>query len=154
VLQTPLNEERAKKRDRPEETPTGVSTDQQGEKRQSLNPYSEEEFAEETTGNLRDEGTSEQQIPPFLETSTSSFQQEKERQLGVEVTSTKQQRKQGSDIKRAFTKIKARNELVRFQLYNQLLRMDPTNQQRLMAAYDIQAGKMTLSHFRPTIQQP
>ena len=33
VLQTPLNEERAKKRDRQEETPTGGSADQQGEKR-------------------------------------------------------------------------------------------------------------------------
>ena len=32
--------------------------------------------------------------------------------------------------------------------------MAPTNQQRLMAAYDIQEGKMTLSHFRPTMQQP
>jgi len=72
----------------------------------------------------------------------------------VEVTSTKKQSKQGSDIKREFTEIKARNEPVKFHLYNQLLRMAPTNQQRLMAAYDIQAGKMTLSHFRPTIQQP
>jgi len=32
--------------------------------------------------------------------------------------------------------------------------MAPTNQQRLMAAYDIQEGKMTLSHFRPIMQQP
>jgi len=89
-----------------------------------------------------------------METSTSPFQQEQERKQGVEVTSTstKQQSKQGSDIKKAFTDIKARNEPVRFQLYNQLLRMFPTNQQRLMAAYEIQEGKMTLSHFRPTIQ--
>ena len=33
VLQTPLNEERAKKRDRQEETPPGTSTEQQGERR-------------------------------------------------------------------------------------------------------------------------
>lgn len=32
--------------------------------------------------------------------------------------------------------------------------MAPTNQQRLMSAYDIQEQKMTLSHFRPTMQQP
>jgi len=50
VLQTPLNEERAKKRDRHEETPTGVSVEQQGEKRQILKPYSREELPEETTG--------------------------------------------------------------------------------------------------------
>jgi len=67
VIQTPLNEERAKKRDRQEETPIGVSVEQQGEKRRRLNPYLEEELPEETTG---------QQAPSFLETSTSSFQQE------------------------------------------------------------------------------
>jgi len=113
---------------------------------------------EETTSSPRGEGRTEQQTPPNLETSTSSYQQELERQHSVEITSTrpqnKQQSKQGSDIKRAFTKIKARNEPIRIQIYNQLLRMDPTNQQRLMATYDIQEGKMTLSHFKPTIQQP
>jgi len=40
MLQTPLNKERAKKRDRQEETPVGVSAEQQGEKMQRLNPYS------------------------------------------------------------------------------------------------------------------
>lgn len=49
VLQTPLNEERAKKRDRLEETPPGTSTEQQGEKRQRLNPFSEEEMPEAPT---------------------------------------------------------------------------------------------------------
>ena len=81
VLQTSLNEERAKKRDRQEETPTGTSTDQQGEKRQRLNPYSEEELPE---------GPTEQQVPPSMETLASSFQPEQERQQGVEVTSTRQ----------------------------------------------------------------
>ena len=64
VLQTPLNEERAKKRDRQEETPVGTSIDQQGEKRQRLNPYSEEEFPE---------GPTEQQVPSSMEASASSF---------------------------------------------------------------------------------
>ena len=41
VLQTPLNEERGKKRDRQEDTPIGGSVQQRGEKRQRLNPYSE-----------------------------------------------------------------------------------------------------------------
>ena len=100
------------------------------------------------------EGPTEQQIPPSMETSASSFQQEQERQQGVEVTSTRQQGRQGSDIKKAFNDIKARNEPVRLQLYNKLIRMAPNNQQRLMAAYDIQEGRMTLGHFRPTTQQP
>lgn len=60
VMQTPHNEERGKKRDRTDDTPTGTSTDQQGEKRQRLNPYAEEEITEETIGNIRGEGTSEQ----------------------------------------------------------------------------------------------
>jgi len=90
VLQTPHNEERGKKRDRTDGTPTGTSTDQQGEKRQRLNPYAEEEITEETIGNIRGEGTSEQQIPPILETSASSFQQEQEKQPGGEVSSSKQ----------------------------------------------------------------
>lgn len=145
VLQTPANEERAKKRDRQEETPPGTSTDQPGEKRRRLNPFSEEEMPE---------GPTEQPVPPSMETSASSFQQEQERQQGVEVTSSRQQGRQNSDIKKVFTDIKARNEPVRYQLYNQLLRMAPTNQQRLMAAYDIQEGKMTLSQFRPIMQQP
>lgn len=42
VLQTPANEERAKKSDRQQETLLGTSTEQQGEKRQRLNPFSEE----------------------------------------------------------------------------------------------------------------
>ena len=43
---------------------------------------------------------------------------------------------------------------VRFQLYNHLLKMAPTNQQRLMSAYDIAEGKMTMSHFMPAMLQP
>lgn len=66
VLQTPANEERAKKGDRQEETPPGTSTDQQGEKRQRVNPFFEEEMPE---------GPTEQPVPPSMETSSSSFQQ-------------------------------------------------------------------------------
>ena len=76
MLQTPLNEERAKKRERQEDTPISGSAEQQGEKRQRLNPYSEEELLEETAGNLRGEGTTEQQTPPILEKSNSPYRQE------------------------------------------------------------------------------
>lgn len=44
VLQTPLNEERGKKRDREEDTPISGPAKQPREKRQRLNPYSEEDF--------------------------------------------------------------------------------------------------------------
>ena len=145
VLQTPANEERIKKRDRQEETPLTTSTDQPGEKRQRLNPFSEEEMPERPTKGM---------VPPSIVTLASSFRQEQERQQGAEVSSSGQQTWSESIIKKQYIDIKARNEPVRYQLYNQILRMTPTNQQRLMAAYDIQEGKMTLSHFRPTMQQP
>ena len=32
--------------------------------------------------------------------------------------------------------------------------MAPTNQQRLMSAYDIKEGKMIMSYFKPKVQQP
>ena len=143
VLQTPANEERIRKRDRQEETPLSASTDQPGEKRQRLNPFSEEEMPIRPTVDMG---------PPSTEASASSFQQEQERQHGGEVSSSGRQTKSESSIKKQFTDIKARNEPVRYQLYNQLLKMAPTNQQRLMVAYDISEGKMTLSHFRPTVQ--
>jgi len=44
ILQTPLNEERGKKRDRQEDTPISGPEEKPGEKRQRLNPLLEEEF--------------------------------------------------------------------------------------------------------------
>jgi len=32
--------------------------------------------------------------------------------------------------------------------------MAPTNQNRLMSAYDIKEGKMIMSYFKPKVQQP
>jgi len=32
--------------------------------------------------------------------------------------------------------------------------MAPTNQQRLMSAYDIKEGKMIMSYFKPKVHQP
>ena len=52
ILQTPLNEERGKKRDREEATPISEPAEQPGEKRQRLNLLSEEEIFEETTESL------------------------------------------------------------------------------------------------------
>lgn len=66
--------------------------------------------------------------PPNMEASASSLQQEQERPLGGEVSSSSQQRRGESGIKKQFMDIKARNEPVRLQLYNHLLKMAPTNQ--------------------------
>ena len=78
VLQTPINEDRSKKRDREEQTPLSTATSQQGEKRQRLNPFSEEEMPFGQT----------QMGPPSMEVSASSLQQEQQRVLGGEVSSS------------------------------------------------------------------
>ena len=142
VLQTPQKEDISRKRDR--ETPLTTSTTQ-GEKRQRLNPFSEEEMPI---------GQSLGMGPPSMEASASSFQQEQERTAGGEVSSSSQQRGGELSIKQQFIDIKKRNEPIRIQLYNHLLKMAPTNQQRLMSAYDVQEGKMIMSHFMPAVMQP
>lgn len=82
VLQTPQNEERSRKRDREQETPYTTSTTQ-GEKRNRMNPLSEEEMPI---------GQSLGMGPPSIEASASSFQQEQERMMEGEVSSSSQQR--------------------------------------------------------------
>lgn len=110
-----------------------------------MNPLSEEEMQI---------GQSLGMGPPSMEASASSFQQEQERTTGGEVSSSSQQRGCELSIKQQFIDIMKRNEPIRIQLYNHLLKMAPTNQQRLMAAYDVQEGKMIMSHFMPTVMQP
>ena len=89
--------------------------------------------------------------PPSMEASASSFQQEQEIIIGGEISSSSHPRRAETGIKQQFIDIKKRNEPLRLQIYNQLLKMAPTNQQRLMSAYDINEGKMTMSHFMPTM---
>ena len=72
ILQTPLNEERGKKRDRQEDTPINGPEEQPGEKRQRLNPLSEEEFIQESTDSLKEERVVCQDASPVIETSASS----------------------------------------------------------------------------------
>jgi len=72
VLQTPLNEERNKKRDRETNTPANEPSGHPGKKRQRLNPLSEEEFVEEITDSQREERLESQKTFPAGGTSTSS----------------------------------------------------------------------------------
>lgn len=148
TLQTPVNEERGKKRDREETTPASGSTQQPEAKRQRVDPQVEEEISEEVLESPRRERETSQQTP------TSSFQQEQERQHSMEVFSSTQQSKQPPGIKATLMEIKAQNELLRVQLYDQFLKETPSKQQRLMATYDFKEEKMILSHFKPKIPQP
>lgn len=69
----------------------------------------------------------------------------------MEVSSSRKQGAQPSGIKGTFMEIKAQNELLRIQLYDQFLKTTPSKQQRLMAAYEIKDEKMILSHFKPRL---
>jgi len=89
VLQTPQKEEKGKKRDREQETPLTTSTNQ-GEKRHRMNPLFEEEMHTEQSLGMG---------PPSREASASSFQQEQERTVGGEVSSSSQQRGAETGIK-------------------------------------------------------
>jgi len=58
------------------------------------------------------------------------------------------------DIKERYKEIKARNERLNVQTYAQYLKMTPTNQIRLMSAYDVKEEKMQMNFIKPTTQQP
>jgi len=148
ALQTPANEERGRKRDREDSTPASGSKQQPKAKRQRVDPPVKEEISEEVLESPRRDRETSQQTP------TSSFQQEQERQHGMEVSSSTQQSKRPPGIKATFMEIKAQNELLRVQLYDQFLKATPAKKQRLMAAYDFKEEKMILSHFKPKVQQP
>lgn len=79
ILQTPLNDERNKKRDREVATPTSGPSEQPSIKNKSLNPLLEDEFFEETTDSQRKERVYSQQTFLVGGTSTSSQRQELER---------------------------------------------------------------------------
>ena len=147
ALQTLANEERGRKRDQEDSTPASGSKQQPEAKRQRVDPPVEEEISEEFLESPRRDRETSQQTP------TSSFQQEQERQHGIEVSSSTQQSKWPPGIKATFMEIKAQNELLRVQLYDQFLKATPTKKQRLMAAYDFKEEKMILSHFKPKVQQ-
>src|ERR1700733_8302071 len=89
-----------------------------------------------------------------LETSASSMHQEQDRAALGEVSSSGQDKNTAAGIKDFFKDAKRRSEPIKIKLYNYLLNMAPSNQQRLMAAYDVQEAKMTMSHFTPTVQRP
>ena len=75
ILQTPLNEEKGKKRDAETTTPISGSSEQPGTKRQRLNPLSEVEFVQETTDSQRREELDSQQT--FTISGTSNDRREK-----------------------------------------------------------------------------
>ena len=58
------------------------------------------------------------------------------------------------DIKGKYKEIKVKNEKLKVETYAHYLKMAPTNQTRLMLAFDIKEGKMHMSFLKPTIQQP
>ena len=50
-----------------------------------------------------------------------------------------------------YKEIKAKNEKLKAQTYAQYLKMAPTNQTRLILAFDIKEGKMQMSFLKPIV---
>jgi len=73
-----------------------------------------------------------------------------ERKKSVEVSSFRMPADKGQDIKEIYKEIKARNERLKAQTYAQYLKMTPTNQTRLMSAFDVKEGKMQMNFIKPT----
>ena len=83
---------------------------------------------------------------------STSHTQMLERQLIVKVSSFSRPADKDKDIKDRYKEIKMRNEKLKAQSYAQCLKLTPTNQTRLMSAFDIKEGKMQMSFVKPTVQ--
>lgn len=60
----------------------------------------------------------------------------------MEVSSFKAPSGQSQDIKEKYKEIEAINEILKAESYAHYLIMAPTNQTRLMSAFDVKEGKM------------
>jgi len=64
-----------------------------------------------------------------------------ERQFIVEVSSFRMPADKDHDIKERYKEIKARNERLKAETYAKYMKLTPTNQTRLMSAFDIKDRK-------------
>ena len=154
ILQTPLNVEKGKKRDVEVATPFTGSSQQPQTKRQKLNTPPEVESIDEILDSQGQEQLDSQQTGSVSGASTTSQRKELQKQPSIEISSFKTPVKDAGDIKNTFINIKARNDPLRIQVSNQYLKMASENQEILMSNFDIQQGKMLMSHFKPKVQQP
>jgi len=75
-----------------------------------------------------------------------------ERQLNVKVSSFSRPTDEYKDIKDRFKEIKMRKDKLKAQSYAWYLKIIPTNQARLMPAFDIKEGKIQMSFTKPIVQ--
>jgi len=75
-----------------------------------------------------------------------------ERKLSVEVSSFSRHDDKTKYIRDRYKEIKMRNGKLKAQNYAQYLKLTPTNQTRLMSAFDIKEGKLHMSFIKPTTQ--
>lgn len=58
------------------------------------------------------------------------------------------------DIKEKYKEIKLRNEALKAETYAQYFKKTPSNQNRLLLAFEIRTRKMQMAFLKPTVQQP
>lgn len=161
VLQTPANEENNPKRNREEGSSSAMETTYelfQLRKMPKLNHVSEQgqniesvKITDTKTMGQRRKDTAA--LGETQQPSTSNTQMI-ERQKSVEVSSFVRPADREKDIKHRYKEIKMRNEKLKSETYAQYFKHTPTNQSRLMSAFDIKAGTMQVSFFQPIVQQP
>lgn len=92
-MQTPLNEEKGRKRDREEDTPISGPAEQLEEKRQRVDPLPEEEVIDEIIESPRSERAASPLTSPVIESPTSSYGQKFGKQPIMEISSARPQSK-------------------------------------------------------------
>lgn len=118
-----------------------------------MNPVSEQKYTKETIEVTNTKGNRNRPITLSEGTPSTSQTHGLERQLSLEVSSFRMPTDKDYYIKERYREIKARNDKLKVQTYAQYLKMTPTNQARLMLAFDIKEGKMQMNFIKPTTQQ-
>jgi len=77
-----------------------------------------------------------------------------EREQSIEVSSFRMPTDRDQDIRERYKNIKSNNERLKAETYVQYVKMAPTNQTRLMSAYDVKEVKMQMKFMKPTTHQP
>ena len=76
------------------------------------------------------------------------------KQYNMEASSSQTAEEKDLDIKEKYKQIKQKNEEIKIEIYSQLLKQKPGNQNRLLSAFDYSSNKMIMSFLQPTTSTP
>jgi len=166
ILHTPTLQDRNSKRTREEGSCSNKdTTDDRFEimymKKLKINPINEQEETVETveivqiidTYTVVKESTTPAASGETHQPSTSNTQII-QKQISIEVSSSKKLVDKEKYIKEKYRAIKLRNEALKVETYAQYFKQSPSNQNSLLLDFDIKTGKMQMTFLQPTVLQP